>query len=116
MLPEKICLLPDPGCLVLTVSAKTDMSGDRHDTAADFFTQDVKFRVRCSFLEIYSERITDLLAAPPAETAAPTLKLGYDPQHGCFVKGLSSHEVQNGEHVSQITASLLQVKSNMLWP
>jgi len=54
--------------------------------------------VRCSFLEIYAECISDLLApaASDASTSAP-LKLGYDRlQHGAFVKGLSSTSVQNG--------------------
>lgn len=86
--------------------------------------QDVKFRVKCSFCEIYSESITDLLPPPPpaegAQTkppgrkppplppakgaAPPSLQLGYAPlQHGCYVKELSSHEVQNGEQMTRAT-------------
>lgn len=54
--------------------------------------------MRCSFLEIYAECISDLLApAAPDASASASLKLGYDRlQHGAFVKGLSSAPVQNG--------------------
>ena len=48
------------------------------------------FSVRCSYLEIYNESISDLL------TGATGLQLRRDPRTGPFVDGLSLLDVYTG--------------------
>lgn len=48
-------------------------------------------RIRCSFLEIYNETISDLL------TGGSNLALREDVRRGTYVEGLSEMEVNNGE-------------------
>ena len=55
---------------------------------------DMKFLVRCSYLEIYSEEIHDLLAQPDKGPKMPgegvrKLDLKEDPQRGVYVKDLT---------------------------
>ena len=48
------------------------------------------YSMRCSYLEIYNESISDLL------TGAGGLQIRVDPRTGPFVEGLSSVDVHNG--------------------
>lgn len=59
-------------------------------------TADMKFLVRCSYLEIYNEEIHDLLGDQSTEAGFPgqagqqkKLELKQDPQKGVFVKDLT---------------------------
>ena len=53
--------------------------------------QDKRYACRCSFLQIYNEAITDLLAP-----GAGSLQLREDTRRGSYVEGLSEHVVLNG--------------------
>ena len=48
--------------------------------------------MRCSYLEIYNESISDLL------TGASGLQIREDPRTGPFVESLSVETVHNGAH------------------
>lgn len=54
--------------------------------------QTLRYRISCSFLEIYNEEITDLLAPGPALQ----IRDG-DVKRGVYVQDLSEHNVLNGE-------------------
>lgn len=52
----------------------------------------LRYSLKCSFLEIYNETITDLL-----NPAAYNLQIREDIRRGCYVEGLSEEIVLNGE-------------------
>ena len=51
----------------------------------------MRYSVRCSFLEIYNETITDLLYP-----SSKNLQMREDMKTGCYVQGLSEQDVLNG--------------------
>ena len=57
------------------------------------FEPPVRFAVRASYLEIYQEHLTDLLAPADAERPAGGLAIREDRRRGLFVEGLSEWEV-----------------------
>ncbi|KAM7279737.1 hypothetical protein ACFE04_006871 [Oxalis oulophora] len=64
----------------------------------------LKFRCKCSFLEIYNEQITDLL-----EPSSSNLQLREDMKRGVYVENLSEHDVRN---VTDVIELLLQGAAN----
>eukprot|EP00921_Rhytidocystis_pertsovi_P006888 GHVQ01011628.1.p1 GENE.GHVQ01011628.1~~GHVQ01011628.1.p1 ORF type:complete len:714 (-),score=113.15 GHVQ01011628.1:3424-5565(-) len=64
-------------------------------------TNDKKFLVRASFLEIYNEEIRDLLSRNPKDK----LDLKDHPDHGVYVKGLSTFVVKGVEEMRQVLVS-----------
>ena len=52
----------------------------------------LRYSLRCSFLEIYNESITDLL-----HPASSNLQIREDTRRGCYVEGLSEEIVLNGK-------------------
>lgn len=56
--------------------------------------------MKCSFLEIYNENITDLL-----KPSSGSLNLREDMKRGCYVEGLTEQIVLNGKH-QHLQASL----------
>ena len=52
----------------------------------------VQYSVKCSFLEIYNETITDLL-----KPGSGNLNLREDMKRGCYVDNLTEQIVLNGE-------------------
>lgn len=64
----------------------------------DHGSQDTKYLVRGSYLEIYNEEIRDLLAKNPKERC----ELKDHPQGGVYVKDLSAFVVKNTEEMNQI--------------
>jgi len=58
---------------------------------------DIEFLIRCSYLEIYSEEIRDLLAKDPKTSAKCEIK--EDTQKGVFVKGLTDVVVENEDQI-----------------
>ncbi|XP_024367331.1 kinesin-like protein KIN-12F isoform X4 [Physcomitrium patens] len=56
--------------------------------------ENLKFKCRCSFLEIYNEQITDLL-----EPSSSNLQVREDATKGVYVEGLTEVEVQNEQDV-----------------
>ncbi len=59
---------------------------------------DIEFLIRCSYLEIYSEEIRDLLAKDPKSAAKCEIK--EDSQKGVFVKGLTDVVVENEDQIA----------------
>ncbi|CAN6352194.1 unnamed protein product [Urochloa humidicola] len=57
----------------------------------------VKYNCKCSFLEIYNEKITDLL-----DTSSINLELHEDTRKGFYVKNLTEHEVSCVGDVMQL--------------
>ena len=53
--------------------------------------------LRCSFMEIYNEMITDLL-----NPSTGNLNAREDIHRGCYVENLTEQVVLNGERLSQI--------------
>lgn len=64
----------------------------------DTTSQDTKYLVRGSYLEIYNEEIRDLLAKNPKQRC----ELKDHPQGGVYVKDLSAFVVKNTEEMHQI--------------
>ncbi len=60
-------------------------------------SSDIEFLIRCSYLEIYSEEIRDLLAKDPKTSAKCEIK--EDAQKGVFVKGLTDVVVENEDQI-----------------
>ncbi|KAK4538815.1 hypothetical protein CDCA_CDCA20G4840 [Cyanidium caldarium] len=58
--------------------------------------RDIEFAVRCSYLELYNEQLTDLLATG---SVAPPLRILQDPTRGTFVAGLEEVPVRNETEV-----------------
>lgn len=56
--------------------------------------KELKYKCRCSFLEIYNEQISDLL-----EPASTNLPMREDMNKGVYVEGLLEVEVQNVQDV-----------------
>jgi kinesin family protein 15 len=54
----------------------------------------LRYKCRCSFLEIYNEQISDLL-----EPSSTNLQMREDAKKGVFVEGLLEVEVQSVEDV-----------------
>lgn len=52
----------------------------------------LRFSVKCSFLEIYNENVTDLL-----RPSSGNLSLREDMKRGCYVDNLSEEIVLNGK-------------------
>ena len=52
----------------------------------------LRFSVKCSFLEIYNENVTDLL-----RPSSGNLNLREDMKRGCYVDNLSEEIVLNGK-------------------
>lgn len=72
-----------------------------------------QFRITVSFLQIYMEKITDLLATSPFEanrsssasrggTSSKSLPIREDPQTGIFVHGLTLKKIKNKEELLNI--------------
>ncbi|XP_030855199.1 uncharacterized protein LOC105436725 isoform X2 [Strongylocentrotus purpuratus] len=61
------------------------------------YEEDVTFKVEVSFLEIYNERVRDLLAPP--NKAKYSLKVREHPKDGPYVQDLSHHLVSDYEQV-----------------
>lgn len=61
-------------------------------------TEDTKFLIRASYLEIYNEEIRDLLG----KDNKVTLSLKEHPEKGVYVQGLSYHTVQNVSDCAKI--------------
>ena len=59
------------------------------------FAPQIRFAVRASYLEIYQEHLTDLLAPADAERPAGGLAIREDRRRGLFVEGLSEWEVRS---------------------
>eukprot|EP00873_Tetraselmis_striata_P012946 jgi/Tetstr1/433210/TSEL_022498.t1 len=57
----------------------------------------LKYSIKCSFLQIYNEQISDLLR--PSST---NLQIREELRHGCYVEGLSEHVVLNGNDMMQL--------------
>ncbi|XP_071495658.1 uncharacterized protein [Diadema antillarum] len=71
------------------------------------YEEDVTFKVEVSFLEIYNERVRDLLAPP--SRAKYTLRVREHPKDGPYVQDLSHHLVSDYEQVlSLMNAGNLQ--------
>ncbi|XP_033126809.1 uncharacterized protein LOC117124622 [Anneissia japonica] len=62
----------------------------------DDFAEDVTCQIEVSYLEIYNERVRDLLA--PEDLSQYTLKVREHPKDGPYVQDLSKHLV--GDHIS----------------
>lgn len=60
------------------------------------------YSIRCSFLEIYNENITDLLN--PSST---NLHIRDNMRHGCYVDGLTEHMILNGESFHPLSCHLI---------
>lgn len=58
---------------------------------------DCKFVCTCSFLEIYNERIHDLLDAN-----SPSLQVREDVQEGIIVQNLTEHTVENPAEAMEV--------------
>ncbi|CAK6432324.1 unnamed protein product [Pipistrellus nathusii] len=58
-------------------------------------------RIKVSFLEIYNERVRDLLK-PPDQKKSYTLRVREHPEMGPYVQGLSQHVVTNYKQVIQL--------------
>ncbi|XP_036300688.1 stAR-related lipid transfer protein 9 isoform X2 [Pipistrellus kuhlii] len=58
-------------------------------------------RIKVSFLEIYNERVRDLLK-PPDKKKSYTLRVREHPEMGPYVQGLSQHVVTNYKQVIQL--------------
>ena len=61
-------------------------------------SKDIEFLIRCSYLEIYSEEIRDLLAKDPKSSAKCEIK--EDAQKGVFVKSLTDIVVENEDQIA----------------
>uniref|UniRef100_A0A3P9GXS1 Uncharacterized LOC101165914 n=1 Tax=Oryzias latipes TaxID=8090 RepID=A0A3P9GXS1_ORYLA len=58
-------------------------------------TDAVSFHTEVSYLEIYNERVQDLLKKKPSPTTAVGLKVREHPQNGPYVENLSKHVVHS---------------------
>lgn len=61
-------------------------------------SENQKFLVRCSYLEIYMEAILDLLG----NNHTTKLDVKEDPDKGVFVKGLTNRIVNSAEEINQV--------------
>lgn len=59
---------------------------------------DVSYRTEVSYLEIYNERVKDLLHRDDGNTAH-NLRVREHPQHGPYVSDLSRHLVSEYSHI-----------------
>lgn len=59
--------------------------------------KEIKYLVRCSYLEIYNEEIRDLLGKVDSK-----LELKEDPQKGVFVKDLSTFMVKSISEIEKL--------------
>jgi len=66
------------------------------------FEPPVRFAVRASYLEIYQEHLTDLLAPADAERPAGGLAIREDRRRGLFVEGLSEWEVRSPADIAEL--------------
>lgn len=69
------------------------------ERVAEETDETTKFVATVSYLEIYNERVRDLLTTSPAKTA---LKVREHPKTGPFVDGLTVHEVTDFEQIQEL--------------
>jgi hypothetical protein len=60
------------------------------------------FRTELSYLEIYNERVKDLLDSLGSSTSGQTLRVREHPKNGPYVQGLSRHLVSNFSDVQEL--------------
>jgi hypothetical protein len=63
----------------------------------------VRYSVKCSFLEIYNETITDLL-----KPSSGNLNLREDMKRGCYVDNLTEQVVLNGMLTTRLSKPQIQ--------
>eukprot|EP00928_Gymnodinium_smaydae_P048831 TRINITY_DN32700_c0_g1_i1.p1 TRINITY_DN32700_c0_g1~~TRINITY_DN32700_c0_g1_i1.p1 ORF type:complete len:854 (-),score=225.24 TRINITY_DN32700_c0_g1_i1:44-2605(-) len=73
----------------------------------DTTSQDIKYLVRGSYIEIYNEEIRDLLSSTPKERC----ELKEDPNSGVYVKDLSTFVVQGTEEMQDVLVKGLRNRS-----
>eukprot|EP01118_Nematostelium_gracile_P003663 TRINITY_DN14236_c0_g1_i1.p1 TRINITY_DN14236_c0_g1~~TRINITY_DN14236_c0_g1_i1.p1 ORF type:complete len:269 (-),score=69.42 TRINITY_DN14236_c0_g1_i1:265-1071(-) len=61
-----------------------------------------EYAIKCSFLEIYKERIRDLLN--PASQDAAGLKIRESPQKGVWIEGLTEEFISSEEEIEELIA------------
>lgn len=58
-----------------------------------------EFTVKCSFLELYNEEITDLLAPGEADSPKPKVRIMEDPRAGVVMQGLEEPHVKTASDI-----------------
>eukprot|EP00049_Salpingoeca_infusionum_P018444 m.357284 g.357284 ORF g.357284 m.357284 type:complete len:947 (+) comp17775_c0_seq1:102-2942(+) len=61
-----------------------------------------KFSVTASYLEIYNEKVKDLLVTPGAKKSSKALRVREHPKTGPFVDGLSTHDVVDYQQIDDL--------------
>ncbi|XP_014777436.1 uncharacterized protein LOC106874278 isoform X1 [Octopus bimaculoides] len=69
----------------------------------DFIDDNFTFKVDISYLEIYNERVRDLLQAPPVKQSEKyTLKVREHPKDGPYVQDLSRHLIKDNQQIQSL--------------
>lgn len=76
------------------ISSKLNLSDKNNQT--------ISYRTEVSYLEIYNEKVRDLLRSSSSQEKAQNLKVREHPKTGVYVQDLSQHTVSNYEDIQEL--------------